>query len=578
MTLQEIWEKHYKSKKISKKTFKELISLDPTTIKDDSGSPVKPGRYTKWILRAWLNKALPEEDFYKVTEYLSPLNRFRFVTKDLDIMKAKTLPDLYELVQDLLERKSQKETMEAIKADGLVCLYNKAPWQVYRVDTWEASKLIGAGTQWCTASKYSDSNFRSYSKTGPLIVFIRDNKDKYQYHKNVGLYTASDRPTNNPAIFNEINPIATKLRKEMFGISFEVDEIRLNTEYRTVIRLKGESLEFDNRFFDNRFILARKVKLHDESERVYYCSGRDKSDYVILNAKTGAIVDNFLDTPKPEFQGKNNNVIVVRDARHKIREFVIYDNGFGIRRFKTDLEDHIKYHWYGIEIEKTKDKINCIVAENKMYQVDIQTGKVEKIYDVYYLKRDDTRIQKWDKKYYRDQATGEFIGSQPPVNIGVWHGARRDIKNELLISEFTMNLGDNKRFRFRYNRSYYDYVDITFSKDKVKYGTKNVLSDWPSSRDMDFVYIQNPGFNGLTNNGQRRIIVTPYGWTFWNGSAVIKATEAVWYAIDPSRYLGNIDCLWQIEIKGKSRKPKNLGRKKYSWFDHLFDLYCPKSL
>ena len=112
MTLTEIWEKHYKPKKITKKTFTELVSLDPTTIKDDySGEPLKPGRYTKWILQAWQNGALLKEDFYKVTEYLGSLSRFRFVTKGLDIMKAKTLPDLYEMVHELLDRKSQKESM-----------------------------------------------------------------------------------------------------------------------------------------------------------------------------------------------------------------------------------------------------------------------------------------------------------------------------------------------------------------------------------------------------------------------------------------------------------------------------------
>ena len=115
MTLTEIWEKHYKPKKITKKVFCELISLDPTTLKDDSGNPKKPGRYTKWILRAWQDKALPREDFYKVTEYLTPLSRFRFVTKGLDIMKAKTLPDLYEMVHDLMSRKSQRKPWRLLK-------------------------------------------------------------------------------------------------------------------------------------------------------------------------------------------------------------------------------------------------------------------------------------------------------------------------------------------------------------------------------------------------------------------------------------------------------------------------------
>lgn len=577
MTLQEIWEKHYKDHGITKKTFKELVSLDPTTIKDDSGEPLKPGRYTKWILRSWQDKTLLREDFYKVTEYLTPLSRFRFVTKGLDIMKARTLPDLYEMVHELLDRKSQKESIGAIKAEGLVCLYNKAPWQVYRVDTWEASKLIGAGTQWCTASKYSNSSFDSYTKTGPLIVFIRDNKEKYQYHKSVGLYSASDRPVTNNAIFAEINPIATKLRKEIFGINFKVDEICLNNEYRTVIKFKGMNLEFNNKFFDNRFILANKIINYSCSERRgSYFERYNSSDYVVLNARTGNIVENILNVAELEFFGKKNDIIVVRDSKRRIQEFIVYDNGFGVRRFKTNIKNYIVNDWYGIDIERAKDKINVIVAGNKMHQVDIPTGKVLKTYDVFYVETEDG--YQCTKNYYRDPETNEFIGTQPPINISICHGARRDVKREPLISEYLIFRGDGKKVRFRYNKSCYDCVNITIENDRVKYGSKNVIFNWPKSKDIDIVYIQNPEFNGLTNNGQRRIIITPYGWTFWNGSAAIKATEAVWYTIDPSKYLGSIDCLWKIEIQGKNKKPKNLGRKKYSWFEHLFDLYYPKSL
>ena len=181
--LEEVREKYYS--KIPKKLFNRLVNLDPTCIPGK-----KMGRYGKWILCRYKDGDILEEDYYKVTEYLKALSKFRFTLKGVDINKIKTLPDLYHEVSDLLEKKSQKDKEGDIKNEGLELVYSDDSWKAFKIKTHAASCLIGAGTQWCTAS-HSSYRFKQYSKSSPLFVFIKD-KRKYQYHFSCGLYNEYD--------------------------------------------------------------------------------------------------------------------------------------------------------------------------------------------------------------------------------------------------------------------------------------------------------------------------------------------------------------------------------------------------
>ena len=61
MKLEEIREKYYK--KLPKKIFTTLISLDPTTIPGQ-----QMGRYGKWIIQSYKRGALLEEAYYKIQQ------------------------------------------------------------------------------------------------------------------------------------------------------------------------------------------------------------------------------------------------------------------------------------------------------------------------------------------------------------------------------------------------------------------------------------------------------------------------------------------------------------------------------
>ena len=434
MTLQEIWEKHYKDHKITKKTFKELISLDPTTIKDDSGEPLKPGRYTKWILRTWQNKELLEEDFYKVTEYLTPLSRFRFVTKGLDIMKVKTLPDLYDMVHDLLKKKSQKEAAEAIKANGLVCLYNKTPWQVYRIDTWEASKLIGAGTQWCTASRYSDSNFKSYSNHGPLVAFIKDGNIKYQYNISCGIYNANDRrigPTDEN--YEEMCQILGSLAKEIFGIGFKVS--RISVKSSGCIHFIKDKQKFETPgkpIFNGKYLIAKEVKSFNEKYSYYGYYNFDFGTYSLMGTNSGKIVP-LGSGIRPKTNWEDKGVILLEGQKKSSIKFFLDQPGFGPRILETNLARYIKNlrHYYYSNIEVKKNYLDFNIGQASKYRVDLGTGQITSAFDIYHDRHHGYSNNLVE--YLFDKDLGKFT-TELPNHTALYHDM--DAYSESRISEY----------------------------------------------------------------------------------------------------------------------------------------------
>lgn len=564
MTLQEIWEKHYKPKKISKNTFKELVSLDPTTIKDDSGEPLKSGRYTKWILRAWQNKTLHKEDFYKVTEYLTPLSRFRFVTKGLDIMKAKTLPDLYEMVHDLMSRKSQKEEVEAIKADGLVCLYNEVPWQVYRVDTWEASKLIGAGTQWCTASKYSEGNFKSYSNQGPLVVFIKDSNIKYQYNISCGIYNANDRridSTDNN--YEEMCQILGKLAKPLFGLGFKVSQISVKSS--GCIHFIKDKRKFETNgkpVFNGKYLIVKEVKSFSSKYSYYGYYNFDFGTYSLMGTNSGKSFP-LGSKVRPKTTWEDKGAILLEEQKKSSIKFLLDQPGFGPRILETDLARYIKNlrHYYYSKIEVQGNILDFNIGQASKYRVDLNTGQIISAFDVYHDRHYGNNLV----EYLFDKDSGKFV-SELPNHTALYHDM--DAYSESRISDYVCRNG-SKVDRVRHNNSYNSNIYHTSDK-KIRFGSRTMFIDWPSTRQVDLIFIKNPDYNGLTREGPRKIIITPWGWAFW-GTKALRVNDPIWYTVDPSPYLGAICALNSIEIVKKGRTGKPLGHRRCSWFEHVLD-------
>ncbi len=197
-TVQDIYQKYYSN--IPEDIFQEIISADPTY---NPQNPQKMGKFGKWLLGIYLKGNLQTEDLYKATDYLSYFVKFNGKIQQKDIMKYKSLPELYSVVEPFIanpdQAASKSEEVRKIK-EGAEKVYEDEKWMVIVPHTQEASCYYGKGTQWCTAATGSQNYFDSYNKQGLLYINILKGTDtKYQFHFETNSYMdATDKPILHP--------------------------------------------------------------------------------------------------------------------------------------------------------------------------------------------------------------------------------------------------------------------------------------------------------------------------------------------------------------------------------------------
>ena len=173
---------------IAEEKFFELIKLDPT-YKDDVDSV---GTYGKWILNLYNKNKLKDEDFYKVTDYLTEFEEKKKWMPSKDIGFYKTLPDLKKAIDDTEISMSQNQKNKAFKkrykqADlDADLVYEDEKWEVWIPKTYESSCKLATDTEWCTgpSSHGNDYYYRTYVGEGPLYINLnkQDEDEKYQFH------------------------------------------------------------------------------------------------------------------------------------------------------------------------------------------------------------------------------------------------------------------------------------------------------------------------------------------------------------------------------------------------------------
>lgn len=232
--------------KLSKDIFLELISADPDTkmnnvdpgmVDDKELMNIKPGGYSEWIIRNYLNPEIPEEydsldreskqfndvvsrqrelyleDLSKVTNDLLKFKRFKNrIEGERDLNKMKP-SQLYNSVKEFsLEKikasaEEKKIAQETYEHPGGEIIFRGENWTVAKItDTGKLGKdaacFYGGNylepsqgeTRWCTSSPGSDNWFNRYIKEGPLYVIIPTNFEgkrgvksnlpsvRYQFH------------------------------------------------------------------------------------------------------------------------------------------------------------------------------------------------------------------------------------------------------------------------------------------------------------------------------------------------------------------------------------------------------------
>lgn len=252
-SLESIKEKY---KDIPEDKLMELLKLNPN-YKDN-----EVDNYGRWILNLYRKGNLKEEDFYKVTDYLTEFERKKKLIQNKDINSYKTLPDLARTLEQTQEpdqsqnqlRKKIRRTDLDVDADFIGDFGNFA---CYSPKTYEASCKLGANTEWCTASRSNNNMFNYYNNQGKLYIFIdkSTNQAEYQFHFESGSFMDKyDKPIDLGEFMKDICPqskslIFSKIKeickeKPRYVLRFMMyDEIAevFKEEIKKALHFKGDS-------------------------------------------------------------------------------------------------------------------------------------------------------------------------------------------------------------------------------------------------------------------------------------------------------------------------------------------------
>ncbi len=200
-TIEEIYDKHYSY--FPHDTFKEIINTDPTTKSN------KMGIYSKWLLNLFTSKSTKTEksnlakdiantlgyryvdlrkleDLYKATDYLKLYHRFKhkLPIEQRNIDNIKSLPELAKLIEPFKDPEPELLSKSENKSAAFVKSFEN--FDLYSPKTYEQSRDLGRGTEWCTAadSENGKKMFKKYKTEGRLYILISKTnpKEKYQFH------------------------------------------------------------------------------------------------------------------------------------------------------------------------------------------------------------------------------------------------------------------------------------------------------------------------------------------------------------------------------------------------------------
>lgn len=187
---EEIYNRYYKN--IPLGIFLKIIRADPNTKLSHNEKPIKIGKYSKLLLKIYLNKNLKLEDLPKVTEYLTAAYKHNV---PLESSKINSLDDIFDSVKKYIAKGSHDPEIisQSLNPNEFNLLYKGNKWSIYEPKTERAACYLGSGTQWCTtwgkeslniAHKDRTSYFSAYNKQGKLYIIINrfEPEEKYQFH------------------------------------------------------------------------------------------------------------------------------------------------------------------------------------------------------------------------------------------------------------------------------------------------------------------------------------------------------------------------------------------------------------
>lgn len=172
-----------------KQAFISAVEAVITDIQDNIDPTGPKGKYMNWILSMAVSGGYRHhEDLIRIKEALDIYERKKgsLAVELRDIKVFENILQLETAVSELLaaENAQKGQSTSALEQAGEIeILLQNKEYLVAITKTYNANCILGVNTQWCTRSKYSDEQFISHHRQGPLIV-IRHNPTnrRWQYH------------------------------------------------------------------------------------------------------------------------------------------------------------------------------------------------------------------------------------------------------------------------------------------------------------------------------------------------------------------------------------------------------------
>ena len=154
---------------------KQLLLSDPTAVSNDRGTFI--GKYATWIGNLFVKGLIKPGDSWELKKALSIYDQ----NKE-SLLPIEKYTSLAALIGDTLKFAQVAKKESPAHKEPLEKVYEDNEWVVYIPHTYRASRQIGQGTHWCTASS-NPEHYESYTQHGDLYVNIRKSDGaKFQIH------------------------------------------------------------------------------------------------------------------------------------------------------------------------------------------------------------------------------------------------------------------------------------------------------------------------------------------------------------------------------------------------------------
>lgn len=164
-------QKYVDTGKLPEEIFKMFVEGDPT---------MQKGKYLDWMAKTYVANPERPEHMVDVVRMFHRMAMRKRIDKS-DIYQYRTLDELEQAAIAVEKTLSKTAVKKKVKEEGATTVLENDRMKIVVPDTYEASKVYGKGTKWCTAMDTTEHHWKSYYRQGCKLYYIIDKLENKKY-------------------------------------------------------------------------------------------------------------------------------------------------------------------------------------------------------------------------------------------------------------------------------------------------------------------------------------------------------------------------------------------------------------